>query len=168
MNLKELILERRSVRKYKKKAICEETIQNILETGIWAPSGLNNQPWRFKIITEPIIKNKLAQLTKYNSIIEKAPCVICVFLEKEVMYDRDKDIMAIGACIQNMLLYAFSIGIGSCWLGEILNKKDQANKLLGIKNQLELMAVIAFGYDQLNEFKLRKGQRDNLESFILK
>lgn len=54
--------------------------------------------------------------------------------------------MAVGACIQNMLLEAHSQGLGACWLGEILKNKHRVNKLLQVDDRYELCAVIAFGY----------------------
>jgi nitroreductase len=61
-------------------------------------------------------------------------------------YNRDMDLLAFGACVQNMLLPAHSIGIGTVWLGEILNRKSEINTLLEITDNYELMAVIALGY----------------------
>ena len=81
------------------------------------------------------------------------------------MYDRDKDIMAIGACIQNMLLQAYCLGIGSCWLGEILNKKNEVREALRVKSDYELMAVISFGYAKKQS---GKGSRKKIQGFILK
>jgi len=54
--------------------------------------------------------------------------------------------MAIGACIQNMLLEGHSLGVGMCWLGEILNKKEELAEFLDLNDDLEIMAVITAGY----------------------
>ena len=118
----DIILTRRSIREFESGPISEESLASILEAGRWAPSGLNNQPWRFVIIEDEQILYKLAYLTKYSSILLLAPLAIAVFLDKEASYSRDKDIMAIGACIQNMLLQVESLSLGACWMGEILNK----------------------------------------------
>ncbi|HEC68845.1 MAG TPA: hypothetical protein ENI31_00960 [Candidatus Omnitrophica bacterium] len=72
--------------------------------------------------------------------------------------------MAIGACIQNMLLCAQELGIGSCWLGEILNKKEKVRKLLNIDKNYELMAVVSIGYPLK---KPNKGKRKRLKTLIL-
>ncbi|NLM56141.1 MAG: nitroreductase family protein, partial [Clostridiales bacterium] len=76
-----------------------------------------------------------------------------------------KDAQSCGAAIQNMMLAAHSLGIGSCWIGEILPKDDEIKAILNIENSdLELMAVVTFGYSA--------GQpssyiRNSLESFLL-
>ncbi len=121
-------------------------IDRIIESGIWAPSGLNNQPWRFAVIRDRIIKNKLSRLTHYSKIVLGASVLIAVFLDNGESYDRTKDVMAVGACIQNMLLFIHSQGLGAVWLGEILKNKDTVRNLVKGPETLELMAVIALGH----------------------
>ena len=93
--------------------------------GSWAPSGLNNQPWRFVIVRDSQLRSDLADCTKYGKIIRNAPVCIAVFMDQSKSYDRVKDLQAIGACIQNMLLSIHDLGLGAVWLGEILNKKGK-------------------------------------------
>jgi nitroreductase len=62
-----------------------------------------------------------------------------------VMYHGVKDHQAIGACIQNMLLAAHALGLGAVWLGEILKNAEGVRTLLGLPEQMELMAVVALG-----------------------
>ncbi|MDD5756188.1 MAG: nitroreductase family protein [bacterium] len=125
MDILRIIKTRRSIRKYRDKSIADKLIAKILEAGRWAPSGLNNQPWRFMIVQNMVRKNQLSDFSKYSRIIKDSAALILVFADKRVIYNRDKDLMAIGASIQNMLLAACSLGIGACWLGEILSKKKK-------------------------------------------
>ncbi len=106
----------------------------------------------------------MADFTKYGNIIKSAPVAMCVFLDKDAIYDRDKDILAVGACIQNMLLQAYLLGIGNCWLGEILNRKKEVNISLGIKENFELLAVVTLRYPAKGK---QKSSRKKLEDFIL-
>jgi nitroreductase len=161
-----VIFERRSIRKYAEKVPEEEKIFKILEAGIWAPSGLNNQPWRFVVIWSKEIKEKLAELTKYKDIVKNAPVLIGVFLEKEAMYHQIKDHQSAGACIQNMLLAAHALGLGSCWLGEILKNEEKVKEVLGLPtDKYEMCALISIGYPE--DPSKRKG-RYPLEHFLLK
>jgi nitroreductase len=153
------IRNRRSVRAYKDNGIPEEIIGAILEAGRWAPSGLNNQPWKFAVIRKPALKDQLAGLTSYGSIIRGCNVCIVVFYNIAEGYHRDKDLMAIGACVQNMLLAAHSMDIGSVWLGEILNRKTDVSALLGIEDGMELMAVVALGYPAEKPRSSRKPSR---------
>ncbi len=137
---------RRSIRRYTKQEVEESRIMQIIEAGIWAPSGLNNQPWKFAIVRSQEVKEALARQTKYSSIISNAPICIAVFLDKDLSCDRTKDTQAIGACIQNMLLAIHALGLGGVWLGEILKNADNVREILGIPPHMEFMAVVALGY----------------------
>jgi len=86
-----------------------------------------------------------------------------VFLDKDESYDRTKDIQAIGACIQNMLLAIHALGLGGVWLGEILKNKDKVSKVLDAPDNLELMAVVALGYPAEKD---RKGSRKGLDKVV--
>lgn len=142
----EAIRSRRSVREFEDRDVPDELVEKLLTSGIWAPSGLNNQPWRFAVVKDAGKKEELSKLTHYGHIIKGAPLCIAVFLSEEASYDRTKDAMAIGACNQNILLAAHSMGLGGVWLGEILKNKDAVRELLGAPESYELMAVLAVGY----------------------
>ena len=167
MNAKNPVIEairtRRSVRQFTKEPVSEEVLNQILESGLWAPSGKNNQPWKFAVIRDPVIKEALAGLTHSGSIIRGAPVCIGVFLDHARVYDRTKDVQAIGACIQNMLLAIHALGLGGVWLGEILKNKEKVGELLEVGRELELMAVVAFGHSAKRS---GGGERDPLEKHI--
>jgi nitroreductase len=146
MEVKKAIATRHSVRKYKDKPVSRENIMGIIEAASRAPSGLNNQPWRFKILTDRKSLDLLSGYTKYSGVIKSAPAAVCVFLDTAASYDRDKDLMAVGACVQNMLLSAHSAGLAACWLGEILNKKESVTEFLKVPRTSELAAVITLGF----------------------
>ncbi|MBI4698029.1 MAG: nitroreductase family protein [Nitrospirae bacterium] len=146
MDFFELIKTRRSIRKFMDKPVPDDIIDKIIEAGAWAPSGMNNQPWKFAVIKDSSLKTKISQLTHYSRIILNANVLIAVFLDNSLSYDRTKDCQAIGACIQNMLLTIHSMGLGAVWLGERLKNKEKVVEMLGGNKGLELMAVIALGY----------------------
>ena len=164
MRIEDAVKRRRSIRRYGKGLPDEGLIIKIIEAGTWAPSGLNNQPWKFKIVKGKQ-KDGLAEFTKYGKILEEAPAAICVFLDNGSTYSREKDIMAIGASIENMLLVAYESGLGTCWLGEILNRRKEVEAFLGTDKDHELMAVVTLGYPSPGA---AKGCRKNVKSFILK
>lgn len=144
--MQEVITTRRSIRKYTAEPIDDSTIDQIITMGTWAPSGLNNQPWKFVVVKNPSRLRELAKQTAYSHIIKNAPVCIAVFLDHQVSYDRVKDILGIGACIQNMLLTIHSLGLGGVWLGEILKNRATVEELLEVPETCELMAVVAFGH----------------------
>lgn len=164
MSVYNLIKKRRSIRHFSDKSVGKSKIIKILDAARWAPSGLNNQPWRFVVIYNKKLKARVSKFTKYSFIISRASSLILVFLDRKSSYNPTKDAMAIGASIQNMLLCTEEQGLSSCWLGEILNQKQKVNKLLKIKRQYDLMAAIALGYSS----KKAKSMRMNLDKLILK
>jgi nitroreductase len=142
----EEIRTRRSIRKFTTDAVDDQTLDRIIEMGTWAPSGLNNQPWKFVIVRDRDLKIELSRQTKYSHIIKGAPVCIAVFLDNAESYNRVKDIQAMGACIQNMLLAVHHLGLGGVWLGEILNNREAVEKILDVPESCELMAVVALGH----------------------
>lgn len=165
MPILKTIVERRSVREFTAESVPDEALNQILEAGRWAPSGLNNQPWSFVIIKDMTLKNKLSQFTESAEVIKGACVLIAVFLDKAKSYNRDKDIQAIGACIQNMLLATHDLELGACWLGEILNQADRVERSLEVPRAFELMAVVAIGRPKA---KLKKGRRMALKKLVYK
>ena len=161
MNLLEGIYSRRSVRDFTDEPVTREAVTEILTAGSWAPSGLNNQPWRFAIVQGVEKRNELARLTKYRRVIESAPVAIAVFCDREAMYNDMKDHQGIGACLQNMLLAAHALGLGAVWLGEIVKSAAEVRALLGLAESMELMAVVALGHPaRTNQRSPRKKLND--------
>ncbi|MDH3360496.1 MAG: nitroreductase family protein [Desulfobulbaceae bacterium] len=160
----EAIYNRRSIREYTDKAVDSELLHEIIKAGIWAPSGLNNQPWRFVIIKDQQVRHRLAEQTKYGHIIKAAPALIAIYLDPAVMYNEVKDHQAAGACIQNMLLATEAVDLGAVWLGQILQNKKEVNEILGLAEDLDLMAVLAIGHPANRD---QKSQRKSLGEFIL-
>jgi len=146
MDIFELIKTRRSIRKFTDEPVSDEIINKIIESGTWAPSGMNNQPWKFAIIKDGGLKEKISKLTHYSKVILSSHALIAVFLDHSLSYDRTKDVQAIGACIQNMLLFIHSRGLGAVWLGEILKNRDEVLRIVKGPKNLELMAVVALGH----------------------
>lgn len=139
------IFERRSVRQFIDAPVDRKQVMEALRAASWAPSGLNNQPWRFALISDPQLKDELAGLTRYASSLRSAALLVAVFMDKESSYDYVKDCQAIGACIQNLLLALHAQGLGATWVGEILKNKEKVVEFLGLPERLELMAIVIVG-----------------------
>jgi|SRR3990172_2670086 len=162
MDTIEAIRSRRSVRGFTNENVSDKIVTQILEAGRWAPSGLNNQAWRFIMVRNPDTKIALSELTDYGPTIKNAPVLIVVFLDRDHMYNYVKDVQSAGACIQNMLLAIHSIGLGGVWLGEILKNKEMVNKALEVPDTFELMGVIALGHPVHKERVSERKELDQL------
>lgn len=152
-------MSRRSVRKFKDVPITKEILLKILEYGRWAPSGLNNQPWKIIGIVRKDILMELAKCTSSGHILKLAGAAFVIYLDKKRQYNYTKDVQGIGAFFENMLLGIHAEHLGGCWLGQILNKTEEVNKILKISsNDYELMGVIALGYPDPSELA-QEGER---------
>ena len=140
------IHERRSIRHFLDAPVDRKLIMEALQAAAWAPSGLNNQPWRFALLWDSDYKEKLAGLTRYSSTLRGAAVLVLIFLDRENSYDYVKDCQAVGASIQNLLLTLHAQELGAVWIGEILKNKEKIPKILDLPDRLELMAVVAVGH----------------------
>ena len=161
MTFDDIIKNRRSIRHYKSDPLTKEQIQIILKAGNEAPSAKNGQQWRFHVYTgkskEKFTKfcleefNKLGdeanahQWAKYSfKTQDEAPVVIVVFCSKDMTHPSRPDVQSVSAAIQNMLLKAEEMGIGSLWICDILYIEEAVMKY--IDTDLQLLATVAFGY----------------------
>lgn len=158
----ELIRTRRTVRKFTGQPVDEAAVESVLEAGRWAPSGMNNQPWRFVVVRGEEAKQRVAEQTKYGRMVMSADVLIPVFVHKPSMYNQTKDHQAIGACLQNMLLMAHGLGLGAVWLGEILKNAEAVRAALGVGEDLELMAVVLLGHPAVDPPAPGRAELDEL------
>lgn len=166
-DLLNLIKSRRSVRNFVYKKIDNQTIKEIVDCGRWAPSGRNSQPWKVCIVSHPTVKRMISENSKYGGIIESAYLNYVVFLDLERGYDRVKDILAIGAFIQNMLLAIHAKGLGAVWIGEILKNKEKINEIFKLSPEnYELMGVLTIGLIDESLEKKEERERRPLDEFI--
>jgi len=140
-------MNRRSIRKFTKGEIPQESLRKILEAGIWAPSGGNSQPWQFVLVRRGIDKIRMFSPGLFGK--PSALVVICSDLERA---ERSKEplsidlvtFMDIGAAAQNMMLRAYELGIGSCPVRSFSQKAVQ--RLLDLPEDKIPELIIALGY----------------------
>lgn len=162
MRINELIVKRKSCRGFQNKEIDVTNIMKLLEAARWAPSGKNGQPWRFVIVKDKVIINKIAECSIYKEWMKEANAFIVVYLDKEKSYHYKKDLQGIGAAIENICLQATEMKIGTCWIGEILSNELLVNNIIGVPESYELMAVICIGYEKANERRTGRLELDEL------
>ena len=137
-----ILKSRRSIRAFQDKPIPEKEIGMILEAGRWTPSASNRQPWRFIVIRNKDILNKIARVTGYGWFIAEASLAIAIVGKIKTSpkwYIIDTSLVSM-----NMMLMAWSLGIGTCWIGSI--NKEKARKILELGNNDYLLTVLPFGY----------------------
>ena len=146
------IRTRREIRTFTERPITEDNLLRILEAGRLAPSSKNSQPWHFVVIRNKETLTKISELTPTGKHIAQAPLAIAVLMDGAKMPEVD------GArAIQNMVLAAWDIGIGACWVTNFYD--DAVKDLLGAPQRMKLVSVIPFGYPtepKTTRKKLRK------------
>ena len=165
------ILNRRSIRAYAAKEVDRDDIVKMITAASWAPSGNNLQPWRFSVVTNVELIKELSSFTVYHKWVQEAPCLIAVFLDTKIIDDKIpnlyiKHVQSIGAAIQNMLLAADEMDLGTCWIGEILKNEDEVKRVLGVQNDLQLMAVISVGYPSKGSRSKRRDISENIINWL--
>jgi nitroreductase len=151
MDVLEAIKERRSIRAFKDEDVPAEVVEKLIDAARWAPSAGNIQPWEFIIIRKPEIKKRLAEAALDQSFIEEASVVIVVCANENRSSEgygvRGKTLYCIqdtAAAIQNVLLAAYSFGLGTCWIGAF--KEEEAREILKIPYGTRPVAIIPVGY----------------------
>lgn len=137
--LLEIIYRRRSIRKYEKRPVPEDALRAVLEAGRLAPSARNLQPWHFIVVKDPEIKRKLV-FSSWNNFIEEAPVVIVGCGEA----DKKWAVVDVAIALENMVIAAESLGLGSCWIGYF--DEGEVKKVLKIPDRLKVVAMITLGY----------------------
>lgn len=151
MKCMDIILSRQSVRSFSPEPVPEEIIDQILEAGRWAPSTQNRQPWRFVVITDREIIRKLPTHSGFiglvNHFIKDAGFVIVACADPKqdlVLNDQAYYLVDTAIAMQQMVMTAWSMGIGTCWLGAFSEANVKA--FLDIPNSIRVIAICPFGY----------------------
>ena len=109
----EVIRNRHSTRSFTDYIIPDQELMEILSAGIVAPSGKNRKPWRFVIVRNREAIKNIARKVTYSRFIRKSPQMILIYAENDTVYPFEKDLIGIGACIENILLAATEKNYGS-------------------------------------------------------
>ena len=176
METLQAIRTRRSIRGFLKKKVTGTQINKILDSGLLAPSSKNCQPWYFIVLKgkkkDKLVKivgeharepmwTKLATTPLTCNAIKQAPVLILVlnkgprsggeqYIKKNVskLSALIAETLSIGACIENMLLSAHSMGLAALWCGDLRNAKKEVEQYL--KTKYDLIAGVAIGYPSYN------------------
>lgn len=143
MNTLEAIQKRRSIRSYIKKEISYDKLEELCNMGMAAPSAMNTRPWEFIIIKDKEKLKELSELRKYWKMLPQAEAAIVVAGIYDKYFEQN-----CAAAVQNILLAATDMGIGSVWLGLYPNM-DSVKKIMEMFDMPENVipfAVISLGY----------------------
>ncbi len=128
-----------AVRQYQERPVPPEVVRRIVEAGHLTASAKNGQPWHFVVVENRETLRQLGALARTGPYIAQAPLAIVVVIENTPFAVSDAS-----RAIQSMILTAWSDGVGSNWVG--FQGLNEVKALLGIPDELGLLAVLPFGY----------------------
>lgn len=128
-----------AVRQFRDAAIPNEIVRQIVEAGHLTASASNSQPWHFIVVEDKHTLQQLGALAPTGRYIAQAPLAIVVGITQSPLSESDAS-----RAIQSMMLAAWSRGVGSNWVG--FHQLDSIKPLLGIPDDVEVLAIVPFGY----------------------
>ncbi len=137
-----LLKERRSIRSYDSRDIEAEILNQILEATRWCMSARNRQPWTFYVIRNKELIKKIAKECTTGPFTAGAPVLVAIVGDMELSpnwYLHDTCFASL-----QLALAAWSLGIGTCWVGRI--NRENVKKLLNLKETDHLLTVLPLGY----------------------
>lgn len=154
----ENIMARRSIRKYKAETVDRATMEQILDCGINAPNGRNLQSWEVRVIDNPVLMEEMKEaMAQAHPDLDPGDVKGCfrgapvmVFIARDTTYDFSE--YDCGLLAENMMLSAWSLGVGSICLGSpvrFLKDNDLCQpyiEKLGFSENYDLSLCIGFGY----------------------
>jgi len=150
MDALDLMLARRSVRRYTKRDVSLEDEQKLIDAAFAAPSGNNARPWHFVFVRDPQTRARLKGMHEWTWMLDKAPLVVAVLGNGE---DNHWWIEDCAAATENILLEATALGLGSVWCGmredatEVVGCEKACCEVLGIPaGTWRVLALIGIGH----------------------
>ena len=149
MELKEVLLKRRSVRKFTEEPVSEEMIEELMHAAMSGPSACNKKPWEFYVVTNPDKLEELKGATMFTKFNAKLVIVVCGNLLRALpLQAANYWIKDCSAATENILLRATDLGLGAVWCGIHPQKKseERVRKMLGISKTQVPLNVIFMGH----------------------
>jgi len=145
-----------AIRKYKDDPIPQDTIHRIVEAARLTGNSENAQPWHFIVVEDRDTLKKLGSLVRSGPYISQAPLAVVVVIKETKYAESDAS-----RAIQSMILTAWAEGVGSNWTG--FYGLERVNALLDIPEDLQVLAVVPFGYPNQPTGKGRKRRKSLTE-----
>ena len=160
----ENIASRKSVRSYTDQDVTPEQVETILRAAMAAPTGMNVQPWRFVVVRDQAVKDKLAG--GFNKMIAKAPVVIVVCGQTVQKNGRPNNNWTAdcAAATENMLLAVEAIGLGAVWTAcyPYEERMNPAIEVLGLPDDVKPYCIVPVGHPSGNDRPKDKWKPENI------
>jgi nitroreductase len=175
MEFTNVIQTRNSIRSYLDKEVEDEKIEYILECARVAPSWVNKQCWRFIVVKNNDTISELAKTSIINRWLKRVPCIIVACgdpTESGKKNDIEYYAVDVSIAMEHIVLAAFNVNLGSCWIGGFDEKK--VKDILQIPNRIKVVAMTPIGYpsknpgliDNVSKLITRNTKRKNLNEIV--
>lgn len=128
-----------AVRQFRDTPIPDDIVRQIVEAAHLTASSINGQPWHFIVVQEQDTLRQLGALARTGPYIAQAPLAVVVGISPSPYGVSDAS-----RAIQDMILAAWSRGVASNWVG--FHNLDAVKSLLGIPEEVDVLAIVPFGY----------------------
>lgn len=149
MNVNEALLARRSIRKYQNIEVNDEQITELLKSAMAAPSACNKTPWEFYVIKNKEIQEQIK--ISYKNYNFNSPLLIVVGANLDLTISKDNNdfwIQDCSAAIENILVEAVELGLGTCWCGIYprIDRVEKIKNILNLTDNIVPLGLIHVGY----------------------
>ena len=150
MNVYDIIMARRTIRKFRQEPVERKILEKLIDAARMAPTGKNSQPLSYGIIADRELCRKIFPHTAWAAYLngaytpsesESPVAYIAIFTDEE---NRNSSETAAGAAVENILILAQAEGLGSCWLGSV--NREKVMEILGPPDKKHLLYLVALGY----------------------
>lgn len=164
MDVENAIQGRRSIRKYSSKKIDKVVLNKLIDSIVLAPSAKNLQPYKFIIVDDSAVKERLVPVCRNQKFLSEAPIVICACVESKDSYSKmggyyTSEYVDAAIAIDHFTLQAYELGLGTCWIGAF--EEDGVKSILNIPEDVRVAALTPVGYpSEKGVFKGRKNKKE--------
>ncbi|NOZ21979.1 MAG: hypothetical protein GXP25_12935 [Planctomycetes bacterium] len=134
---------RRSIRKYKPDIPSDDEIREVVRAATHAPSACNLQVAEFIYVSDPEIMQQLAKVA--TGKVTWAPACLIGIYDSRFVRERSAHLQSLSAAVENMLLKATEIGLGTCWMAGFVGD-DKIRRVLSIPAHFEIACIVLIGY----------------------
>ena len=148
MEITDALLTRRSIRKYKDQQVEKDKLDIILKSAMYAPSAMNLQAWHFIVIDDSHILNETIKSIPHAELLKQTPAAILVCGDSAIEKNESWMIQNCSAAIENILLAAHGLGIGSCWIAihGIAEVVENVSKQFKLQENVVPISLVTLGY----------------------
>ena len=142
------LFKRVSVREFMDDRVEPDKVDLMLAAAMHAPSAMNQRAWEFIVVDDPSLLEQLSRVTPYAGPVGRAPMAVIVLGNRDIMKVPSRWEQDLGACTENLMLGAASVGLGSVWIGvaPIRERMNAISDMFDLTENLMPFCMVAVGY----------------------